>query len=382
MAELKVTRETFPLLELPSGDSVGIRVVTIEKVNSSSTSTFLITANIHGDEVTGVVVSHRLIDWLCENPEKVEGKIVIIPSLNPSGLLQASRFPAFDAQDPNRTWPDSKPKNIGVAPDEPKTDTWYDIQKQVEDRTRPQNEAFNRLYAFIEDTIRPDYHVDLHTFSTISIPFIFLDRLTFNNENETKDQETPLWDRTNEFVQQLGLTVVMERPVHLYIKQKLHRSTSGTTLNKLRIPSCTIELGPMDCVPPACRSAGVSAVLNGLIHAGNITNTERFPITEVPVLRFEKPHRYLVYPLSPATGIVDFYVTCGEPFKQGETLGVIRHMNGQLQAEVKADMDGYIIAWFNGVAVHKNQPLGMVAVEDGNVPIIAAWQDLPLATFY
>jgi len=32
-----------------------------------------------------------------------------------------------------------------------------------------------KIYAVFE-IIKPDYHLDLHTFSTLSIPFIFLDR--------------------------------------------------------------------------------------------------------------------------------------------------------------------------------------------------------------
>lgn len=327
-------------------------------------------------------MSHRIIEYLEANKEKVVGKIVIIPSLNPSGLLQKTRFPAFDEQDPNRTWPDSKPSFIGVAPDEPKTDSWYSIQKSVEDRIRPQNEAFSEIFDYIENVIQPDYHIDLHTFSTLSIPFIFLDRLTFNKDTQSVQSEADLWERTNKFVADIGLTVLMERPVYLYIKQKLHRSTSGTTLNKLRIPSCTVELGANNAVPPSCRSAGISSVLNGLIHSGNLTNTNLFQINEVPVLKFEKPHRYLVYPLATATGIIDFYVNAGDKFSCGDVLAVIRHMDGTIVQKVIAEMDGYLTAWYDGIAVHKNQPLGMVAVEDGDVPVVESWQDLPVATFY
>lgn len=214
------------------------------------------------------------------------------------------------------------------------------------------------------------------------MPFIFLDRLTFNNEIQSKQSEEDLWNRTNSFVKSIGLTILMERPVYLYIKQKLHRSTSGTTLNKLRIPSCTIELGPMNAVPPSCRDAGVFSCLNGLIHSGNLTNVNVCEISCVPVLHFEKPHRYLVYPLANATGIVDFYVNVSDKFSAGDVLAVIHHMDGSVLQKVIADMDGYLIAWNDDIAVHKNQPLGMVAVEDGDVPVVEAWQDLPLATFY
>jgi predicted deacylase len=58
--------------------------------------TVLITGNIHGDEVTGVIVIHRLIEQL--NVETMKGKVVFVPSLNPTGLLARTRYPQFEAK--------------------------------------------------------------------------------------------------------------------------------------------------------------------------------------------------------------------------------------------------------------------------------------------
>ena len=324
------------------------------------------------------MVVHRIIDWLEKHPDALRGRVILIPSLNPTGLLSRSRFPAFDDQDPNRTWPDSKPAHLCPSGEESTTDAWHEVQKRVEGRTRPQNSAFEAIWEYITTTVKPDYHLDLHTYSTLSIPFIFLDRLMFDREKgDTEEAAQALWNTTHAFVQSIGLTVVMERPAHLYIKQKLHRSTSGTTFNKLRIPSCTIELGPMHCVPPASLSAGVSAVLNAMRFSGHLCLPESLAITEVPVLHFDKPHRYLVYPLCPVTGIADFLVPAGGKFQVGDALAVIRRMDGTLAGTAIAEMDGFVIGWVDGVAFHKDQPMCMVAVEDGNVPSVCAWQDLP-----
>lgn len=89
--------------------------------------TFLVTANIHGDEVTGVLVVHRFLDFLEKNPLN-SGRVVIIPSLNPSGHLADSRTPLFQNKDPNRCWPEYKPKK---QPHEDPLD-WLDgVQKKV-----------------------------------------------------------------------------------------------------------------------------------------------------------------------------------------------------------------------------------------------------------
>lgn len=57
--------------------------------------TFLLTANIHGDEITGVVVVHRFLEQL--NLNELKGRIICIPSLNPTGLLAGTRYPQFEA---------------------------------------------------------------------------------------------------------------------------------------------------------------------------------------------------------------------------------------------------------------------------------------------
>ena len=121
--------------------------------------------------------------------------------------------------------------------------------------------------------MQPDYHVDLHTFSTLSMPFIFLDRVMYDDSIPCASKETAdkLFEKTHGMVRAMGFTVLRERPPRIYIEKKLHRrlapfcvlvwcvvcggvvccsvfvlhaitsvcSTSGATLNKLGIPSCT-----------------------------------------------------------------------------------------------------------------------------------------------
>ena len=63
-------------------------------------------------------------------------------------------------------------------------------------------------------------HLDLHTCSTLSLPFIFVDRILYsekdNGEAEKKKAIT-LFDKLTSFTNSLGLTVIQERPFHLYI---------------------------------------------------------------------------------------------------------------------------------------------------------------------
>lgn len=337
----------------------------------------LITGNIHGDEVTGTIVIHRFIESLAGKLDQLKGTIVAIPSLNPTGHLQGTRYPQFQSTDPNRKWPDSKPERLvdQFKAKEDATDIWDKLQREADEQPGPQAEVFKKIYAVFE-SIKPDYHIDLHTFSTLSIPFIFLDRVLYDGEAQ-KEEAHKLFAKTKEMVTALGLSVLVERPARLYVKQGLHRSTSGATLNKLRIPSCTIELGPMRSVEPRCRAAGLAALHNLLVWAGMVQDKPE-AIDQSFVLNFDEPHRYLVYPSVTKTGIVDYSKDAGDRFEKGDELAVVRTMDGQVVERIHAEMSGWLAGWFEGVAKYPGAALGMVAVPDGkDMPMVVDWASLP-----
>ncbi|MCA9573755.1 MAG: succinylglutamate desuccinylase/aspartoacylase family protein, partial [Myxococcales bacterium] len=62
-----------------------------------------ITANIHGDEATGVAVVQELDRWLAER--LLKGAVVLYPSLNPAGLSNRTRVLPPDGADLNRLFP-------------------------------------------------------------------------------------------------------------------------------------------------------------------------------------------------------------------------------------------------------------------------------------
>lgn len=66
-------------------------------------------AGIHGDELEGLFVCHRLAAWLEqlaeEHPHALRGRVDLVPALNPLGIDTLERFvPVFDA-DLNRNFP-------------------------------------------------------------------------------------------------------------------------------------------------------------------------------------------------------------------------------------------------------------------------------------
>ncbi|HEC96312.1 MAG TPA: DUF2817 domain-containing protein, partial [Euryarchaeota archaeon] len=71
---------------------------------SSGEPRILITAGIHGDEVTGVYAAYQLINEL--KKEKILGSVVIIPVVNPLGFQARKRENPVDGVDLNRVFPE------------------------------------------------------------------------------------------------------------------------------------------------------------------------------------------------------------------------------------------------------------------------------------
>jgi len=126
---------------------------------------------------------------------------------------------------------------------------------------------------------------------------------------------------------------------------------------------------------PSARDAGITALWNTLVWSKMVDRPYE-PITQCHVIKFQQPHRYLIYPIANSTGIVDYIVDVGNPFKKGDLLAVIRNIDGSVLSRVIAEMDGYIIAWYQGIAKYEKNNLGMVAVPDGDIPTVLDWKEV------
>jgi predicted deacylase len=62
------------------------------------------TAGIHGNEVTGVYVARRLIEYLTAHPP-LRGSVTVIPTVNATALRCMQRRSPFDGEDLNRIFP-------------------------------------------------------------------------------------------------------------------------------------------------------------------------------------------------------------------------------------------------------------------------------------
>ena len=75
-------------------------------------------AGLHGDELEGLYICHKLIRYLKDlelsNPEAIQGQINIYPAVNPQALENATRLWPFFSLDVNRTFGSGQIDSLAV----------------------------------------------------------------------------------------------------------------------------------------------------------------------------------------------------------------------------------------------------------------------------
>ena len=92
----------LPVLDLPTGGSESLPII-IAQGRDAEGPTLWLTANIHGAELTGLPVIHRVVT--ADLATRLRGTVIAVPSLNPAGLRTMERVPYYSHTDPNRLWP-------------------------------------------------------------------------------------------------------------------------------------------------------------------------------------------------------------------------------------------------------------------------------------
>ena len=80
-------------------------LVPVTVVNRGSGPTALVMAGNHGDEYPGQVATLRLMRDAGREPEKVTGRVILIPALNVPASKAATRLSPLDGKNLNRSFP-------------------------------------------------------------------------------------------------------------------------------------------------------------------------------------------------------------------------------------------------------------------------------------
>jgi predicted deacylase len=318
-----------------------------------------LTAGIHGPEHAGPSVLYRLITQ--ELVSQLRGTIVALPALSPAGLRTREYVPYHLPKNPNRLWPDGKP----AKPLDPDIDAPSSVET-----------AFGRLFDSMLETA--DYLIDYHNSSIDSISFAFRDRVLYRadqNSEENKSAAEALAVRQGEMLRAYGHTIVTEFPAKFYIKQDLHRSTSGAALLLGHIPGFTVELGTGLMPDPAIVAASVVGTRNVLRWAGMLGG-EMEQITGIKMVDPGYRTRRRRIPRVDEACVVLHLVEAGDLVKEGDPVAELRDTWGRPLGDglLRAKHEGFVIGRAHGIYFYPGQPVLYISVRDED-PLVAPYPD-------
>lgn len=317
-----------------------------------------LTAAIHGVEHTGPWVIHEL---LTQNlVAELRGTIISIPALCPVGVRVNEYVPYIVEKNPNRLWPEDKPKK----PDPEKRSPF------------PLETAYERLFDRIKKTA--NYLIDFHNASIGSIPFTFRDRVLYHsgqNQEKGKADAQQLADHLDEMLAAFGMTIINELPIEKYIDNELHRSTSGSVLLKGRIPAFTVELGGGQMPDGVIVTAAVSGTRNVLRWAGMLDG-EQEPLTGITIINPGYPVRSTTRLRMPHPGIAIHLKEAGDMVEEGEPVAELRDIWGRTlpQSPLVSDQEGFILGRGHGIFFDQGEAIYHMAMRDDQ-PLIGPYPE-------
>ncbi|MEL6349657.1 MAG: succinylglutamate desuccinylase/aspartoacylase family protein [Myxococcota bacterium] len=285
-----------------------------------------ITANLHGDECTGIGVVFRLRKILMDHLKR--GTVHLYSSLNPDGLIHGTReMPAVNA-DPNRAFPG---RLNGNPLERHAWRIWQDLIAR-----------------------KPELVVDLHTDSGAAIPYAIVDRVVRGLDAAS------LFERCQHLAQASGLTVLREYPNDQYRRYRLDRSLPGALVNGPGVAAVTLEVGPRGYIQRDAVDVATKAALGVLTEIGVCKR----PAPRHPTIRTGGPWRRASGPAISAPGIFLPSAAPGDTLKSGELIGTVRTTDGTIKQRLLAARDGFLVALPERAWVKPGQTCATIGIVD------------------
>ena len=164
-----------------------------------------------------------------------------------------------------------------------------------------------------------------------------------------------------------GHTVVNEYPAETYIREKLHRTASGSVLQKSRIPAFTAELGTGLVPDPVIIQAACAGTRNVMRWAGMLED-EPEAIEDIRVIRPGYPVRRMRTPRVQEACIVHHLVDAGVRVGKGDVVAEMRDVWGRPVGNgvIRSSHEGIVLGRAHGVYLYPGQPIMTMAVRDGD----------------
>ena len=358
----QITYGVFEGVPLPTGGTDALPVIIAS--GQADGPVLWITGSIHGNEYSGMAAIHRLLGSSggAFPLKDLRGTVIMIPTLNPAGLRTENRAPYYNrGSDPNRMFPAPvRPQHNHQSEDGPPTAL---------------ERVYDRLFARIE--AHGDFLIDLHNAVIGSIGFAFRDPIYYDGPGD-KAAARHLLEKNDQMMAAFGMPVINEFPSAEYLKKNLHRSVSGSVLNRARKPAFTVELGSYLHVNLQLRDAAVIGLRNVMRWAGMLPG-EREAMPPIPYPRVNFPVRRLMHPRAPISGVVTHLVDAGDLVYKGQVVARITDIYGRPigadNGNLRSEYEGYVVGRMQGSIYYENEPVLWLAIKDHSDLVLAYPED-------
>lgn len=348
---------TMPLMQLASGDRLTLQ--TYRFTGAQPGKKVYLQANLHGAELTGNVVIHRLINWfLSLESTQLNGEICLVPVCNPIGVNQRSayfasgRFNHYDGRDWNRIFWDYEQETddlMAFAQSQLSSEV-ETIQRHYRDRIQasftqlteqmqlPSGVALYELYRYRLQSLclDADYVIDLHTSAQQGLNYLYCFR--------GREASAALF--------LLPAAILLDRYDgdafdEAFIKPWLALEDCFAKLGRavqFDIEAWTLELGSIMQIKPDAIDEGVKGIQNYLVQKG-VLNVEGIASSADATMRLTLRSQVKKY-CAPAGGMVLMMVPVGAVVKAGQPIYQVLSFNkdGMLPTviDICAETDGLI----------------------------------------
>lgn len=315
-----ITTETFFTIEMPYREKMEIRRTVF---HGSAGPRVAVVAGVHGDELEGLYVCHRLAAWLEEllrqSPAALLGSVELYPSVNTLGLDTLTRLlPVYDT-DLNRAFPGS-----------------------------PSGPLPERLAAALMSELSgAALVVDIHA-SNIYLREIPQVRIN----QEFAEQLVPIARQMNlDLIWLHGAATVLE-------------TTVAHSLNSSDTPCLVVEMGVGMRITPEYCDQLVAGIINawqelGLFAPGTLVP----PATHVPLIADDSNVHYLN---AQTSGMFVPTTSHWTDVHRGELLGtIVSPFRGDILSEVRSPVDGILFTLREYPLVYEGSLMARVMARKG-----------------
>jgi ectoine utilization protein EutE len=274
-------------------------MIPITVVTRGKGPTVLVLGGNHGDEYQGQIAIMKLAREL--TPEKVTGRIILIPSLNFPAARAATRLSPLDGMNMNRAFP-------GDA----------------------EGPVTSQIAHYLRTVLFPisDVVIDIHSGGR-SMEFVPCSHMHLVPDRE---------QRAKMFAAMLAWGTEF---------CFIYADIAGTGLLPVEAENqgklvITTELGGGECIPASVHRIAQGGLKNVLIHVGALKGREQS--RKAPTIITQATNRE-DYILAPESGIFEVTVDLGAKVKKGQVVGFIHHLERPDRApeEIISQSAGYLI---------------------------------------